>query len=306
VSDGRGPGAPPDLSRIAYEQVVHTALREDLGDAGDITTNAVIPADARVEALLVAREDGCLAGLDAALFAFRVLDPDVRSTVALRDGGGLTRGTVIASIYGSARAVLGAERTALNLLSHLSGIASLTAAYVRAVGRNRTAIVDTRKTTPGLRALEKYAVRMGGGVNHRFGLYDAVLIKDNHVAAAGGVGPAVRAARSSAGHLVKVEVEVDTLAQLDEALEAGADAVLLDNMSLEQLRAAVRANDGRALLEASGSVTLEGVAEVAATGVDLISVGRLTHSAPALDIGLDLAHARTPVGPASPHPGANR
>jgi nicotinate-nucleotide pyrophosphorylase (carboxylating) len=273
--------------KLAYEDVVRAALREDLGDAGDVTSNAVIAPDARLRAAFVARAAGCLAGVDAALYAVRVLDPDAACSALLRDGADLEPGSRIATVAGNARAILAAERTALNLLSRLSGIATLTRAYVRAAAPHRAAIVDTRKTTPGLRALEKYAVRAGGGANHRFGLYDAVLIKDNHVAVAGGVGAAVRAARAHTGHLVKIEVEVDTLSQLAEGLDAGADAVLLDNMTPPQLAEAVRVTGGRARLEASGGVALERIAEIAATGVDLISVGRLTHSAPALDIGLD-------------------
>ncbi len=276
------------LSPVTYEPLVRAALIEDLGDAGDVTSDAIVPALARADAVLVARREGRLAGLDPALLAVRILDPDVVVDVRLRDGAHLSPGTIIATVSGNARAILGAERTALNLVSHLSGIATLTAAYVRAAAPHRAAIACTRKTTAGLRALEKYAVRAGGGVNHRFGLYDAVLIKDNHIAVAGGVGAALRAVRRRAGHLVKVEIEVDTLAQLDEALAGGADVILLDNMGLDDLREAVRITAGRALLEASGSVTLENVNAVAETGVDLISVGRLTHSAPALDIGLDI------------------
>jgi nicotinate-nucleotide pyrophosphorylase (carboxylating) len=279
--------ALPILLPVVYEDLIRAALREDLGDAGDITTAAIVGADMRATAALVARGDGCVAGLDAALFAFRVLDPRVEVAVSRGDGRRVGPGSVIATLRGAARAMLAAERTALNLLSHLSGIATLTAAYVRAVEAYRATIVDTRKTAPGLRALEKYAVRTGGGANHRFGLYDAVLIKDNHVAVAGGAGPAVRAARAGTGHIVKIEVEVDNLAQLEEALDAGADIVLLDNMALDDMRTAVGAAAGRALLEASGSVSLERIGDVAATGVDFISVGRLTHSAPALDIGLD-------------------
>jgi nicotinate-nucleotide pyrophosphorylase (carboxylating) len=276
------------LPALMVEPIVRAALAEDLGGAGDITTDAIVPVGASATASLVARHDGRLAGLDAALWAFRLLDPQVDAEIRLRDGADLAAGATIAVISGSARAILTAERTALNLLCRLSGIATATAAFVRAVLAHRAKIVCTRKTTPGLRALEKYAVRAGGGANHRFGLYDAVLIKDNHVALAGGVAPAVRAARAAAGHLVKIEVEVDSLAQLHEALAAEADVVLLDNMSLDELREAVRITAGRALLEASGSATLATVAAIASTGVDLISVGWLTHSAPALDIGLDI------------------
>ena len=276
--------APP---RIAYEDLVKAALREDLGAAGDLTSDAVVPAGARAVAALVARRAGTLAGIDPALLAFRLLDDGVVVERERNDGDRVEAGATIATVRGSARALLAAERTAINILSHLSGIATLTAAYVAAAAPHAAAIVCTRKTTPGLRALEKYAVRAGGGANHRFGLYDAILIKDNHVAIAGGVGQAIRAARAGTGHLVKVEVEVDDLAQLQVALDARADVILLDNMSVETLAEAVRITAGRARLEASGSVSLDNVNAIAATGVDLISVGRLTHSAPALDIGLD-------------------
>lgn len=276
------------LPAIVIQPIVRAALLEDLGAAGDMTTDAIVPPETRATAALVARRQGRLAGLDAALLAFRMLDPGVSIDVALQDGADLMLGATIATVSGSARPILSAERTALNLIARLSGIATATAAFVRAVAPHRATIVCTRKTTPGLRALEKYAVRAGGGSNHRFGLYDAVLIKDNHVALAGGVVPAIHAARSRVGHLVKIEVEVDTLAQLREALAAGADVILLDNMNVDELREAVRITGGGALLEASGSVTLENVGAIAATGVDLISVGWLTHSAPALDIGLDL------------------
>jgi nicotinate-nucleotide pyrophosphorylase (carboxylating) len=257
-----------------------------------VTSNAVIEETASMTASLVARAPGRLAGRDVALCAFRTLDPRVVCTPLESDGAALVRGTRIATVAGPARAILAAERTALNLLSHLSGIATLTAAYVAAVGARRAAVVDTRKTTPGLRALEKYAVRAGGGANHRFGLYDAVLIKDNHVAVAGGIAPAVRAARAGAGHLVKIEIEVDSLAQLEEALAAGADAVLLDNMDpgavVEAIAVAHVDAPGPILTEVSGGVTLATIGAYAAAGPDRISVGALTHSAPVLDLGLDL------------------
>jgi nicotinate-nucleotide pyrophosphorylase (carboxylating) len=285
------------LPVVVYRHLVWSALLEDLGAAGDVTSDAVVPPQAVAAATLCARRPGRLAGLDAALCAFRILDPAIRIDVAVRDGESFVAGTALATLSGSARAIMAAERTALNLLGRLCGVATATAAFVAAAAPHRAAIACTRKTTPGLRALEKYAVRAGGGVNHRFGLYDAVLIKDNHVAIAGGVGPALRSARARAGHLVKIEVEVDTIPQLREALEAGADAVLLDNMSLDDLREAVRVAGGRALLEASGSVTLETVNAIAATGVDLISVGWLTHSAPALDVALDVAPLGTPAQP---------
>lgn len=287
TADRRGP--LPPLQPLLYEDLVRRALAEDLGRAGDVTTDAIVPPGRAAEARLVARAAGRIAGLDPALAAFRLLDPAVESEVAVAEGSDAAAGATIATVRGPARAILTAERTALNLLGHLSGIATATRGLVAAVAGHRARIVCTRKTTPGLRALEKHAVRAGGGANHRFGLDDAVLIKDNHVALAGGVAPAVERARAAAGHLVKIEVEVDTLEQLDQALEAGADAVLLDNMPLETLRRAVERVRGRAITEASGGITAETAAAIAATGVDLISVGWLTHSAPALDVALDVA-----------------
>jgi len=278
------------LPRALYEPLVRAALAEDFGLGGDLTSEATIPAGMRAEASFVAREAGVLAGLEIALEAFRSLDPHAAFDVAVRDGERISPGTTIARIACDARALLGAERTALNLLSHLSGIASATARYVELAG-GRAAISETRKTLPGLRALQKYAVRAGGGANHRFRLDDAILIKDNHIALAGGVGLALDGARARAGHLVKIEIEVDTLAQLDAVLahESGADVILLDNFSLDDLRDAVRRTRGLAVLEASGGITLETVAAIAKTGVDVISVGALTHSVVALDIGLDIA-----------------
>jgi len=266
------------------------ALAEDFGLGGDLTSEATIAAGASGYGALVAREAGTLAGLDAALFAFRVLDPEATFEVFRRDGDLLEAGTRIAVIAARARALLGAERTALNLLCHLSGIASATARLVAAAA-GRCAISETRKTLPGLRALQKYAVRAGGGRNHRMRLDDAILIKDNHIALAGGIAAALAGARARAGHLIAIEIEVDTLAQLDEVLEhvAGVDAILLDNFSLGDLREAVRRVDGRVPLEASGRISAASVAAIADTGVDLISSGALTHSAPALDIGLDIA-----------------
>ena len=278
------------LSPVLYEPLVRAALAEDFGIAGDITTEATIPPGAHASAALVVRQAGVLAGLDAALFAFRALDPDARIESAARDGERVAAGAAVATIHARAHALLGAERTALNLLSHLSGIATATARYVEACGDARCSIVETRKTLPGLRALEKYAVRAGGGANHRLRLDDAILIKDNHIAIAGGVDAALRGARVRAGHLVKIEIEVDSLAQLDEVLAhpAGVDCILLDNFSLADLATAVRRVAGRAMLDASGGVTLETVGAIAATGVRVISVGALTHSAVALDIGLDV------------------
>jgi nicotinate-nucleotide pyrophosphorylase (carboxylating) len=259
-----------------------------LGRAGDLTTDAIVPADLVASASLNARQSGVVAGLDLATLAFRLIDERIEIDRRRRDGDAVAAGDTIAVIQGPARAILTAERTALNFLCRLSGIASATASIVAAVAGQSTHIVCTRKTTPGLRTIEKYAVRAGGGSNHRFGLDDAVLIKDNHVAIAGGVATAIERARAGVGHLVKIEVEVDTLTQLEEAMAVGVDAVLLDNMTIEQLRQAVHMVAGRALTEASGRVTPDTAPAIAATGVDLISIGWLTHSAPTLDIGLDL------------------
>jgi nicotinate-nucleotide pyrophosphorylase (carboxylating) len=275
--------------RLITEPIVRAALVEDLGRAGDITTDAVVPADATVEAVIAARQPGVLAGLDAALLAFELIDPALRIERVRSDGERILRGDMVARLSGAARGVLGAERTALNLLSRMSGVATATRALADAIAGYKAKIVCTRKTTPGLRTLEKEAVRLGGGANHRFGLDDAMLIKDNHVALAGGVREALERARRHAGHLVKIELEVDTLEQLAEALEVGVDAVLLDNMAPETLRRAVAMVDGRAVTEASGRITVETAPAVAATGVDLISSGWITHSAPILDLGLDIA-----------------
>ena len=275
--------------RLIIEPVVRAALLEDLGRAGDITTDAVVPAEARVEAVIAARQPGVLAGLDAALLAFELLDPALRIERLRADGDRISRGETVAQISGRARGVLGAERTALNLLSRISGVATATRALADAIAGYKAKIVCTRKTTPGLRTLEKEAVRLGGGANHRFGLDDAMLIKDNHIALAGGVRAALERAQRHAGHLVKIELEVDTLDQLAEGLEVGVDAVLLDNMTPETLRRAVAMVDGRAVTEASGRISPETAAAVAATGVDLISSGWITHSAPILDLGLDIA-----------------
>jgi nicotinate-nucleotide pyrophosphorylase (carboxylating) len=273
---------------LLVDDLVRAALREDLGRAGDLTTEAIVPADALGEARIVAREPGVISGIFVVERVFAVLDPRVAVRVAVPDGGRVEPGTLVAVIAGPLRAILTGERTALNLIGRLSGIASATARLVAQVAGTRATIVDTRKTTPGLRALEKAAVRDGGGSNHRFGLDDAILIKDNHVAVAGGIAPAIEAARRRAGHLVKIEVEVDTLDQLDQALEARADIVLLDNFSLDDLREAVRRAAGRALLEASGRIDEATVGPVARTGVDLISSGALTHSVRVLDLGLDI------------------
>jgi len=277
------------LARVLYEPLIRAALVEDLGLGGDLTSEATVPAGTRASAAFVARARGTIAGIDIACEAIRLLDPHATIAIDVRDGEAVEIGATIARVEADARALLGAERTALNVLSHLSGIASATARYVAAAG-DRVAIVETRKTLPGLRALQKYAVRAGGGKNHRFRLDDAILIKDNHVALAGGVARALDAARERAGHLVKIEVEVDNLSQLDEALAhpRGADVILLDNFSIDDLTEAVRRTRGRTILEASGGITLDSVAAVAATGVDVISVGALTHSVIALDIALDM------------------
>lgn len=274
------------LSPLLIEPVVRAALTEDLGRAGDVTA-ALIPAGTRLACAFAARREGRISGLDCARLAVAMLDPAATFTPAVRDGDDAAAGTVLARVDGDARAILSAERTALNLLSRLSGVATLTRAYVRAVEGTAARIADTRKTTPGLRALEKYAVRCGGGVNHRFGLDDAILIKDNHVAACGGVAEALRRAKAVAGHLTPIEVEVDSLAQLEEALPFSPQVVMLDNFTLDDLRRAVALAKGRVTLEASGGVSLETVRAIAETGVDVISVGALTHSAPVLDIGLD-------------------
>ena len=274
----------PDLLILP---VVRAALAEDLGRAGDITAQACIPADTRLTASFGARRGGVVAGLACVRLAIAELDPTVKFTPLADDGQVVSAGTSLAQVSGNARAILTAERTALNLLGRLCGIATLTQDFVDAVAGTRVRITDTRKTTPGLRALEKYAVRCGGGTNHRFGLDDAILIKDNHVAACGSVGEAVRRAKAFAGHLVKVEVEVDSLVQLQEALAHDPDVIMLDNFTLDDLSEAVKIVGGRVVLEASGGVTLETVRAIAETGVDVISVGALTHSAKVLDIGLD-------------------
>ena len=276
---------PP--SPLLVEPQVRAALVEDLGRAGDITSDLTIAPDAKGIVRLMARKQGVLAGLNAAEIAFRLIDPSLSIDIAIDDGGRLEPGDRIASISGSLRAILTAERVALNFAGHLSGVATATAALVDAVAGTKARIVCTRKTTPGLRVLEKYAVRCGGGFNHRFGLDDAVLIKDNHIAAAGGIAAVLERVRTGLGHMTKVEIEVDTLAQLEEALALGADTILLDNMSNEDLRRAVALTKGRAMLEASGNVTAANVRAIAETGVDTISSGAITHSATSLDLGLD-------------------
>ncbi|MFZ5736048.1 MAG: carboxylating nicotinate-nucleotide diphosphorylase [Pseudomonadota bacterium] len=277
------------LSPLAITDAVRRALDEDLGRAGDVTSIATIPESTQAHAILVARQAGVIAGLPLAVETFRQLSPDVAITAHVRDGDTVTAGIQVLTISGPARAVLTGERTALNFVGRLSGIATLTADYVRHTAGSKMRICCTRKTTPGLRALEKYAVRCGGGFNHRFGLDDAILIKDNHIAVAGGIRPVLEAARAKIGHLVKIEIEVDTLDQLREVLDTGlADVVLLDNMDLDTLKQAVAISAGRVVLEASGGVTRESISSIAATGVDYASSGALTHSAPNFDVALDI------------------
>ena len=275
------------LPDLMLEPLVRNALLEDLGRAGDVTSSAVIGMHLRWPGALVTRQPGIIAGLDLARLAFRLLDPAVVFEVEIPDGSFAKLGSTIARAHGPARSVLASERTALNFLCHLSGIATATHALVEAAKPHKSKICCTRKTTPGLRAVEKYAVRAGGGYNHRFGLDDAVLIKDNHIAAAGGVRAAVRQAREAVGHLVKIELEVDRLDQLAEAIGVPIDAVMLDNMAPADIKKAVDLVAGRYVTEASGRVSLDTVKEIASTGVDIISVGWITHSAPILDIGLD-------------------
>ena len=275
------------LPAVMVEPLVRAALLEDLGRAGDITTDATIDAAATMTGVIAARQPGAISGTDAAAIAFRLMDPAIEVVIEKPDGSRVVPRDVVMRLRGRVRPILSAERVALNLLCHLSGVATATAGLVDAARPHKARIACTRKTTPGLRALEKHAVRAGGGSNHRFGLDDAVLIKDNHVAAAGGVAAAIARAKQHVGHLVKIEVEVDTLTQLDEALAEGVDAVLLDNMTPGQLAEAVRKVAGRAITEASGRITAATVNAVAASGVDLISAGWITHSAPVLDLGLD-------------------
>jgi nicotinate-nucleotide pyrophosphorylase (carboxylating) len=277
------------LSPLAIDAAVQRALDEDLGRAGDITSMATIPETTEAHAILVARQAGVIAGLPLAVATFQTLSPELRIEAHVRDGAAVAAGLHVLTISGPARAVLTAERTALNFVGRLSGIATLTAEHVRHTAGTKLRICCTRKTTPGLRALEKYAVRCGGGFNHRFGLDDAVLIKDNHIAVAGGIGAVLERARKHIGHLVKIEIEVDTLKQLREVLDTGlADVVLLDNMDIAKLTEAVKLAQGRVVLEASGGVTLDSIAKIAATGVDYVSSGALTHSAPNFDVAIDI------------------
>ncbi len=279
----------PELPPLMYEDLVRRALAEDLGRAGDVTTDAIVPSTATTAARVVARTGGCVAGVGPAAAAFRLLDDRCAVEVAAADGREVEAGDTVLTVRGPARAVLTAERTALNLLGRLCGIATLTRAFVRAIEGTGARVTCTRKTTPGLRMLEKHAVRCGGGSSHRFGLDDAVLIKDNHLAVAGGVRPAVERARAAVGHLVSIELEVDTLEQLAEGLDVGVDTVLLDNMDPDTLRRAVEMVAGRCITEASGGITLETARTIAETGVDLLSVGALTHSAASLDVSLEIA-----------------
>jgi nicotinate-nucleotide pyrophosphorylase (carboxylating) len=276
------------LNPLLIDPAVRTALEEDLGRAGDITTQATIPAGRQASAIMAARKPGTIAGLPLAACAFRLIDPSLRFELLVEDGTAVAAGTSVARVSGDARAILSAERVALNFVCRLSGTATLTARFAALVSHTQAKICCTRKTTPGLRAFEKYAVRCGGGMNHRFGLDDAVLIKDNHIAVAGSIAAALAAAKATVGHLVKIEIEVDTLDQLAEVIEAGADVVLFDNMSPPQMREGVARIAGRMLTEASGGISLETAKAIAETGVDLMSVGALTHSAPILDLGLDI------------------
>lgn len=280
---------PPSLSPIMVDDAVRAALREDLGRAGDITTQATIAADATAKAVMATREHGVVAGLALAEAAFKAMDPSLTFTARVSDGDTVAPGDVLAEISGTARAILSAERVALNYLMHMCGIASYTARFAAEIAHTDAKVCCTRKTIPGHRTFEKYAVRCGGGSNHRFGLDDAVLIKDNHIAVAGGVAAAVKSARAYVGHLVKIEVEVDTLDQLREALTASPDVVLLDNMSNTQLRQAIAIRgDQPVKLEASGNVNIDTIKAIAETGVDYISTSKITMAAPTLDIGLDI------------------
>lgn len=279
---------PPPLPDIILDPIVRLALAEDLGRAGDLTTDATIAQDTQLKVVIAARQQGVIAGLDAAAYALKLIDPSVKLTIEKPDGSILEKGDVVARLEGSARSILIAERTMLNFLGRLSAVATMTRTFADKIAHTKATIVCTRKTTPGHRALEKRAVRCGGGTAHRYGLDDAVLIKDNHIAACGSVSTALARAKAYAGHLRMIEVEVDSLDQLKEALPHGPHAVLLDNMSPDTLREAVAMAGGKTVLEASGGVNLDTVAAIAETGVDFISVGALTHSAPNLDLGMDV------------------
>lgn len=278
----------PELHQLLFEDLLRHALLEDLGRAGDVTTDAVVEHDRMASARIIAREPCRVSGGPVAAMAFHLLDPSAEVRQCVADCGDADSGDVLLEIRGRARSLLSAERTAINLLARLCGIATLTRSFVHEVRGQRARVICTRKTTPGLRALEKYAVRCGGGSNHRFGLDDSVIIKDNHIALAGGVRPAVERVRAAIGHTVKVELEVDTLEQLAEGLEVGVDVVMLDNMSVEQLRQAIEMADGRTVIEASGGITLDSAAAIAATGVDLMAIGALTHSARSVDLSMEV------------------
>lgn len=278
----------PRMPTLLVEDAVRAALREDLGLAGDVTTDATIPAHAQAVAVMNAREPGVLSGIEVARVAFEMVSNEVTFTSLVQDGEALAPGVDVARIEGPARAILSAERVALNFACHMSGIASYTAIFAERIAHTNAKVCCTRKTIPGLRAFEKYAVKCGGGSNHRFGLDDAILIKDNHIAVAGGVRKAIDAARAFAGHLIKIEVEVDTLKQLEEVLSVGPDVVMLDNMNLDELRQGVAMVNGRMPIEASGNVNLDTIKDIAETGVDMISTSKITMSAPTLDLGLDI------------------
>ncbi|EJM98842.1 carboxylating nicotinate-nucleotide diphosphorylase [Phyllobacterium sp. YR531] len=279
---------PPSLPQLLVEDAVRASLLEDLGRAGDITTNATLPEDATARAVLSSREAGTICGMGFARTAFTLIDPSLKFVALTKDGVRVAPGDNIARIEGNARSILSAERVALNFLMHLSGIASYTAKFADLIAHTNAKVCDTRKTIPGMRAFAKYAVKCGGGSNHRFGLDDAILIKDNHIAVAGGVAKAILAARAYAGHLVKIEVEVDGLDQFEQALSVNADVILLDNMGAELLEKAVKINAGRAKLEASGGIAFDTIKAIAETGVDYISTSKITMAAPTLDIGLDI------------------
>ncbi|MEZ0260104.1 MAG: carboxylating nicotinate-nucleotide diphosphorylase [Alphaproteobacteria bacterium] len=279
------------LPSVIIEPLVRMALAEDLGRSGDITSNSTVPAETHARVVIGSREEGRIAGLDLAELAFKIVDPTLTVKRLKAEGSDVKKGDEIMEIEGKARSILTAERVALNFVGRMSGVATLTLKMVRAAGNHKARIAATRKTTPGLRAIEKYAVQVGGGIPHRYGLDDAILIKDNHIAMAGGVRIAIRNAKQNIGHTVKIECEVDTLAQLQEVLDEGVDIVMLDNMSLDDMTAAVKLVAGRAVIEASGGVTLDRIPKIAATGVDLISSGAITHSAPNFDVGLDFKSA---------------
>lgn len=279
------------LQDVLIEPLVRAALAEDLGRGGDITSNAVVPHDARARVVMGARKTGIICGLDLAEMAFRLIDHTLVIKRLKPEGSDVGKGDAVLEVVGNARSILAAERVALNFVGRMSGIATLTRQMQNAVGNHKAKIAATRKTTPNLRIIEKYAVVVGGGAPHRYGLDDAIMIKDNHIAMAGGITAALKRARESAGHTVKIEIEVDNLTQLDEVLQTGADIIMLDNMSTSDMETAVKRINGRSLVEASGNVTLERIAEIAATGVDMISSGALTHSAPNFDVGLDYRDA---------------